>query len=177
MAKQPKRQKSTFAFLSTISIALIAMLLLWYIVSLFEKAPKTEFHLLDGRKISTRSLEGKPVLVMFWSLTCKVCLEETPALIRMYKKLQPRGFELVAVSMAHDRPDQVQRFSKRQRIPYLMAVDVDSKVKTAFGRVPGTPTLFLISRRGFIKEHHTGATDIPALEQKIIKLLPKKKAG
>lgn len=171
------KYKKRLASWSSVGTAALATLMLWYAVSLFEKAPNTSFHLLDGRKLSTRSFEGQPLLVIFWSTTCKVCIQEIPGLIRMYQSLHPRGLELVAVSMAHDAPDVVQRFSKRRRIPYLMAVDVDSKVKRAFGRVPGTPTAFLISKRGYIVDHRTGALDLKAIEQKIIKLLPKNKAG
>ena len=176
MASKQKIQKSILASLTSLSAAALATLILWYGVSLFEKAPRADFHLLDGRKVSTRSFEGRPLLVIFWSTTCKVCIEEIPELIRMYRSLHPKGLELVAVSMAHDAPDVVQRFSTRRHIPYLMAVDVDSKVNHAFGRVPGTPTAFLISKRGFIVDHQTGALDLKAIEQKIIKLLPKDKA-
>lgn len=177
MASRQKIQKSILTSLASLGAAALATLILWYAVSLFEKAPRADFHLLDGRKVSTRSFEGQPLLVIFWSTTCEVCIKEIPDLIRMYRSLHPKGLELVAVSMAHDAPDVVQRFSQRMRIPYLMAVDVDSKVKRAFARVLGTPTAFLINKHGYIVEYQTGALDLKAIEQKIIKLLPKEKAA
>jgi thiol-disulfide isomerase/thioredoxin len=60
--------------------------------------PETEFTLLDGRKVTLRSLRGRPVLISFWATTCRPCVEELPDLIRLYNDWHALGFELIAVA-------------------------------------------------------------------------------
>ncbi len=133
--------------------------------------PETEFTLLDGRKVTLRSLRGRPVLVSFWATTCRPCIEELPDLIRLYNAWHALGFELIAVAMPYDPPALVQEFVQRRGLPYPVALDVQGKLTTAFGGVPYVPAAFLIAPNGNIVLNSTGRLDIDKARRIIAKHL------
>ncbi len=135
---------------------------------------ETEFQLLDGRKLALAELRGRPVLVAFWATSCKPCVEELPDLIKLYKELGPKGFELIAVAMPYDRPLDVQNFVRERNVPYPVAVDVEGKVVRAFDGVPYVPMAFVISPEGKVVYQQTGRLDIVKARRIIEAGLPKK---
>lgn len=46
----------------------------------------------------TQEFKGKYTLFTFWEVTCEPCIEEMPGLIEVYRKLKPKGLEIVAVN-------------------------------------------------------------------------------
>lgn len=54
------------------------------------------FIALDGRKVDVRDKRGNVVLVDFWALWCKPCVDEMPILRRIYKEY--RGFTIVGIN-------------------------------------------------------------------------------
>lgn len=133
-----------------------------------------EFSLLDGSKITLAELRGKPVLVAFWATSCKPCTEELPDMMKLYKELHPRGFELIAVAMPYDPPLNVQTFVKNQRVPYPVALDVEGKVVRAFDGVPYVPMAFILDANGKIAYQQVGKLDIAKARRIIERELPKK---
>lgn len=133
--------------------------------------PDTEFVLLDGKKISLQSLQGRPVLVSFWATTCPPCIAELPDLIQLYQEWHPLGFELIAVAMPYDPPTLVQAFVQRRGVPFPVALDIDGKVTSAFGGVPYIPAAYLIAPNGNIVLSYTGGLDIDKARRIIAKYL------
>lgn len=132
-----------------------------------------EFQLLDGRKVTSAELRGKPVLVAFWATNCKPCIEELPDLIKLYNELRPRGFELIAVAMPYDPPFHVQTFVQKQNVPYPVALDVEGKVVRAFDGVPYVPMAFILDSNGKIAYQQAGKLDIAKARRIIERELPK----
>ena len=108
------------------------------------KAPGIYLSLIDGQTVNVRSYQGKPLLVTFWSITCSLCLEEIPKLTELYSELNPYGFEIIGIAMSYDPPNRVVELSKKRKIPYSIALDINSDAEMAFGRIRATPTNFLI---------------------------------
>ena len=133
-----------------------------------------EFLLLDGSKITLAELRGRPALVAFWATNCKPCIEELPDLIKLYKELHPRGFELIAVAMPYDPPLNVQTFVQKKNVPYPVAIDVEGKVVRAFDGVPYVPMAFILDANGKIAYQQAGKLDIARTRRIIERELPKK---
>ena len=121
--------------------------------------------------ISISTIDGRPVLVTFWSTTCLVCLEEMPDLETLYRRLSPRGFEIIAVSMPWDPPDEVVRLARVRALPYPVALDVNGTIARAFGDVSVTPTHVLIGPGGEVAFRRTGALDFAALDDRLQSML------
>ena len=66
---------------------------------------------LDGGTFRLAEQRGKIVLVNFWATWCPPCLEEMPAMERLWRKHKDAGFVLVAVSVDTD-PQKVTPFVK-----------------------------------------------------------------
>ena len=133
-------------------------------------APEVTFRTLDGERLALHDARG-PTLVSFWSTSCGVCLDEMPDLAELHADYAPRGFELVAVAMPHDRPDHVLELAERRALPFPVALDIDGEVLAAFEPVPGTPTSFLIDAEGRIVDKHSGRADLAALRRRLDELL------
>jgi len=137
--------------------------------------PQAEFPLLDGGKTSLAELRGKPVLVAFWATSCKPCVEELPDLVKLYKELHPKGFELIAVAMPYDPPLNVQIFVRERKVPYPVALDVEGKIVRAFDGVPYVPMAFILDTNGKIAYQQAGKLDIAKARRIIERELPAQK--
>lgn len=98
----------------------------------------------------------KPILLVFWSVTCGTCIEEIPFLIKLHEELKnkmtiigihPPGFPIV----------KIQRFIKKypQTIPYMLALDEQSSLIKSYN-VTVLPRTLLINRHGNILFDHLG---------------------
>ena len=133
--------------------------------------PSVSISTIDGRTLDAATVAGRPVLVTFWSTTCLVCLREMPDLEALYRRLSPRGFEVIAVSMPWDPPDEVVRLARARALPYPVALDVTGAIARSFGDVSTTPTHFLIDPGGKVAFRRTGALDFAALDDRLRSML------
>lgn len=57
---------------------------------------------VNGGTIALSELSGKVTVINFWAGWCTPCLREMPGLYALYKRLSPKGFEVLAVNMDDD---------------------------------------------------------------------------
>ena len=136
-----------------------------------DRFPPISISTIDGRSFDSATVEGRPLLVTFWSTTCLICLREMPDLEALYRQLSPRGFEIIAVSMPWDPPGEVVRLARTRALPYPVALDVDGAIARAFGDVSATPTHFLVGPSGDVAFRRTGALDFPRLDRRLRSML------
>ena len=134
---------------------------LWLAPADPEQIPDITFTTLQGKKLGTPELQGRPLVVNFWATTCSSCIKEMPHLIELYEELSPHGLEVIGIAMAHDPPNRVVAFSQSRRIPYPIALDIQGLAAKAFGDVRLTPSTFVIAPDGRIVHHSRGPLDIP----------------
>jgi len=108
---------------------------------------------LDGGKWVWDDHRDHVVLLDFWATTCRPCLDELPRLKQFARELQPRGLEVLGISLDEDA-ETVKGFREAQRIPWKLALDA-GKVAPDY-RVRLIPCLMLIDRAGKI-----AAVDVP----------------
>jgi peroxiredoxin len=124
-----------------------------------QTAPEVRFATLSGDSFATSDLRGKVVLVNFWATSCVSCVQEMPKMIETYKKFAPRGYEMVAVAMSYDHPNQVAQFAKSRGLPFKVALDTDGKIAKGFGDIRITPTTFVLDRQGRVLKRYLGEPD------------------
>jgi len=129
--------------------------------------PAVAMTTIEGEQLRLDALKGSVVLVNFWATTCAVCLREMPRLAGLFEKYRSQGYRMVAVAMPYDPPNRVLDYVKRHPVAFDVALDVDGAVLRAFGDVPGTPTSFLVDKRGNIVRKYLGEPDFADLEQRI----------
>jgi len=82
------------------------------------QAPASSFTTLKGEKIALADLRGKVVLVNFWATWCTTCVQEMPKMVDTYRKFAPRGYEMVAVAVQSDHPNNVAAFTQKRALPF-----------------------------------------------------------
>jgi thiol-disulfide isomerase/thioredoxin len=118
---------------------------------------------LHGDRFTLSSLKGKVVLVNFWATSCTVCMSEMPKIVQTYTKYREQGLETVAVAMSYDPPDRVFAYAQQNQLPFHVTLDIFGKAMQAFGGIRGTPTTFLVDRRGKIVQRFEGEPDFARL--------------
>ena len=106
-----------------------------------------------GEMISTKSLEGKYVLIDVWGTWCGPCVAELPHLQEVYDKFSDSGF--VIYSLALDRaPEVIQQFRERNKykMPWLHSFLENGRDNEVYKllEVTSTPKTILIGPDGTI---------------------------
>jgi thiol:disulfide interchange protein DsbD len=136
-----------------------------------EPAPMVGLNLLNGGSLRLESLRGKVVLVDFWATWCVPCLSEIPMFNQLKKDYQPRGLEVIAISLDEEGGAKVKPFLKAHPMDYTQVIG-DQSTAPAFKVDDATlPVTLLIDKQGRIRFHHIGITKKDAFEVEINKLL------
>ena len=108
---------------------------------------------LDGREVDIAAHRGKVVLVHFWATWCGPCLTEIPNLTKLYAALQPKGFEIIGISLDED-PDTLKRCLNDLQIKWPQCFDGKgwrSDMALRYG-VSSIPASFLVDRQGNVRD-------------------------
>lgn len=155
-----------------IAFAILLMInVYFYITEKDKQLPDVELILLDGKKQNLNELKGNTILLNFWATTCRPCRKEIPDLVDLYQEFSAKGVKLIGIAMSHDRPDHVVAFQEHYKIPYSIAIDIDSTVAKTFN-VTAIPVTLLVSPRGRIEYRHLGVINIDDMRKRIAALLP-----
>lgn len=114
-----------------------------------EKAPAFELTKTDGIKTSLEILNGKPAVLVFWSLYCSKCKMETPQLNQLKKEFAPKGVEVIGINTG-ETEEEIKEGVESFGIEYAVAADEGKKVMQKFGAV-GTPTIIFLDKEGKIQ--------------------------
>ncbi|MGH9456107.1 MAG: redoxin domain-containing protein [Thermoanaerobaculia bacterium] len=119
-------------------------------------------------------LRGKVVLLDFWATWCKPCIEMYPEMRTWAEELGPKGLVILGITNHSSQTSaQVQRFFKRQKLPWPVAIDPKNRTHIQYGVSP-IPHTFLIDRQGILRMEHRGGGDLTEIETKIRELLDEK---
>ncbi|NNE97886.1 MAG: TlpA family protein disulfide reductase [Pyrinomonadaceae bacterium] len=113
------------------------------------RIPEFELTKSDGAKVSDKTLEGNPAVLVFWSLYCSKCKKETPAVNKITAKFSRKGVEIVGINIGETR-EEIEKGIKSFGISYPVAADPNKKVMKKFGAI-GTPTIVFVDKTGKVK--------------------------
>jgi peroxiredoxin len=99
-----------------------------------------------GGKVRLTEQRGKVVMINFWATWCPPCLEEMPAMERLYRQHRDRGFELIAVSVDAD-PKKVAPFVTEHKLTFPIGLDPRMEMANSYG-VRALPSSFIVARDG-----------------------------
>jgi len=136
-------------------------------------APDFVLPALSGTaSVSLRDLRGKVVLLNFWATWCKPCLDEMPAMERLYTTLKGEGepFELLAISVDEDRAE-VEQFRERLKLSFPILLDPKKRTARTYQTYKFPETL-LLDAEGIVVARFIGPRDwdVPAYRERIRKL-------
>jgi peroxiredoxin len=115
------------------------------------------------------ALRGKVVVLDFWASWCSACKLLSPHLSKLQTTYGSQGLQVIGLTT-----DEVKVASKAvqaQAMSYAVASDANETAMAAYG-VKVLPTLFVIDKKGVIREVFTGFdSNKPAELEKILKKL------
>ncbi len=126
-----------------------------------------------GKMINVAALaDGEtPVIVSFWSTTCKPCMKELDAISEVYEEWNEESpFKMVAVSIDDSRSvTRAKALAKgRGWDDFTLLYDVNSDLKRSMNVVL-TPQIFVFDKDGKQVYAHTGYT--PGSEDELFDLI------
>lgn len=113
---------------------------------------------LDNEPFDLESLRGKVVLIEFWGTRCQPCIQDLPALKRIYDTYHDRGFEIVGICLGAE-PERIRRFVAEYHLPWIQlcddqtaSTDCNQALVERFG-IEAVPTTMLIDAQGRVIAH------------------------
>lgn len=108
--------------------------------------PAFDLPRLDGRgTIQPGQLQGKPIIINFWSSTCTICRQESPAIAQVAHATRGSAYYLGIDTL--DSRSAAMAFVRKYGISYPIAYDAQGVAAARYG-VPGLPVTFFLSRTG-----------------------------
>ncbi len=112
---------------------------------------------------------GKPLVIRFWADWCKYCEGEMKAIDVVYRRLQPRGLDVVAINAGQDRKTVVE-FMQKLGVGYPALMAEDSAIARRYG-VVGLPTTYFVDAKGIVRAKLIGESDEAGFERAALELL------
>ncbi|WP_233899341.1 TlpA disulfide reductase family protein [Tenacibaculum piscium] len=124
----------------------------------------------NGKLIKLSELKGKALLLEFWASWCGGCRQENPNLVKTYEKFNPKGFEILAVSLDEDKESWLKAIEK-DGLNWEHVSDLKGQRNEAlliYG-INGVPDNFLIAENGEIIGRNLRGDELNAKLKEILK--------
>jgi peroxiredoxin len=121
-------------------------------VAVGQKAPDFTLNDPEGKPISLSSKFGpKLLLVDFWASWCGPCRQENPNVVKVYNQFHKKGFDIVGVSLDHEKADWVKAI-KDDKLTWTHISDLQywNSAAAKLYAVYGIPANFLLDEKGTI---------------------------
>ena len=129
---------------------------------------------LNSVPLSRKSLQGKVVLVNFWTYTCINSLRPMPHVSSWAAKYKDAGFVVIGVhtpefSFEHE-PMNVENAVRNLNVTFPVAIDSNSRIWQSFNN-QYWPAQYLVDAKRRIRYHHFGEGDYGEIEHVMQELL------
>ncbi|TLS52513.1 redoxin domain-containing protein [Paenibacillus antri] len=125
---------------------------------------------LNGGTLGPDDFKGQPMVINFWGTFCPPCVEETPALQRMYDKYKDQGIVILGINLGEKPIVRIQNFTERFGVTYPILLDPDLEIRDRYG-VRSYPTTFFVDESGRVVEVKVGGMSEGYIESRILRLL------
>jgi thiol-disulfide isomerase/thioredoxin len=126
-----------------------------------EKADQQYLGLEKSGAFTLQDIKAPYVLIEIMRTTCPHCVEQVPAVNRLYQLLANSTLKdkvkIIAVGESN-HASALKQFKVTHKIPYALVPDPDWKIGTAFN-IGGTPTTVVVDKSGQVLFTEDGAFD------------------
>ena len=119
-------------------------------------APEFELVGLDGKIYSLKDFKGKIVVLNFWFIACKPCVNEMPVLNEIKNIYEPKKVIFLALSL--DSKEAVNSFLKNHQFYYTLLPGASEEHKKY--KLNAYPVSMVIDEKGIISFFQIGGPNI-----------------
>jgi peroxiredoxin len=120
-------------------------------VEVGDPLPDFVIQTFDGTTSSRATLDGRPLLLVFWNTWCPICMQELPKINRLAEEFGRRGLAVLAINTAiNDNEGKARVHWKERGYVFPSGFDHDFEIGQAFA-VRGVPTIFLVDSKGGVR--------------------------
>ncbi len=132
-----------------------------------EPAPKFRAKTLDGEVFSNQSLQGKVVLLQFWTTWCPYCRKDQEAVDALVRDFTGSGLVVLAVNVGESKRKVKQYLDQSPRACKIV-LTADTNLAALYAAT-SYPRYVLIDRDGNIAGQQDGAAGEAALRHLLAK--------
>jgi thiol-disulfide isomerase/thioredoxin len=104
-----------------------------------KKLPEFELTLLNGEKLASNSLKGKPTIINFWFPSCAPCIQKIPSLNKIKSEFS-KDVNFIAITFQNKQ--EIESFLRKKEFNFTHLVDSKEYLKM-FGFFAYPKTLIL----------------------------------
>jgi peroxiredoxin len=124
---------------------------------------------INGKRLSLDAYKGKVVLLDFWATWCMPCKVEMPNVVRIHKRFNKDGFEIIGISLDSNR-DALENFIKTNEMSWPQYFDGkgwQNGLAEQY-RVRAIPATYLIDKKGKIRYRSLRGADLESAVERLL---------
>jgi len=129
---------------------------------------------INSPPLKLSDLQGKVILLEFWTSSCPYCRNATPYINAWYKRYHDQGLLIIGIHSPKNQEEQSRALVKAavldSGIHYPVALDNNFETWESYNS-EGWPSFYLINRKGEVVFVSYGATNYDVIENNIRYLL------
>lgn len=159
----------------TLSLLLFSTAVAQQNLQVGQPAPEFVAQTLDGQTVNLKELQGKVVVLTFWSTRCAICHAEIPKLNQIVERYKGQDVAFLALTMENEA--KVNPYLRKTPFNYTILTNGFGVVlkyanMTKEGSISmGFPSYFLINKQGTISLRAEGWDKSTNLDNQISQLL------
>ena len=120
-------------------------------INIGELAPDFTAPSVDGGNITLSENLGKVTLIDFWAAWCRPCRIENPNLVRLYKKYNSSGLQIIGVSLDRTK-EQWEKAISDDNLPWIHVSNLDfwNDPVARMYSIRAIPQSFLLDENGYV---------------------------
>ena len=120
-------------------------------INVGELAPDFTAPSVDGENITLSENLGKVTLIDFWAAWCRPCRIENPNLVRLYKKYNSSGLQIIGVSLDRTK-EQWEKAISDDNLPWIHVSNLDfwNDPVARMYSIRAIPQSFLLDENGYV---------------------------
>ncbi|SMO73331.1 redoxin domain-containing protein [Melghirimyces algeriensis] len=125
-------------------------------------------------EVTKEELKGKPVLVHFWSISCGLCKESMPDVLKIRDQYKDQGLQVVGIHMPRSEKDTevgpVKETIEKYEMTHPQAIDNMHSIVDAFEN-EYVPAYYLFDEQGQLRHRSAGEKALKMMERPLERVL------
>lgn len=119
-------------------------------------APSFTLRNLNGNREGLKDYKDKVIILNFWATWCGPCLEEMPAIEKLYRRYRSQGLTVLAVSLDKGDSAKVKNFVDTHNLTFPVLLDTEGVAEKLYPTL-SIPFTYVIDKKGRIAARVDGA--------------------